>query len=162
MKYLRHLSWLIFSLALISCEELFEDTALNPIYYVECDINGDKYRAETNNNAWLSWVGIVQGEYIINSNISHQNKILNFNSFKSLGEGRIQVGTNVNSYLTDINYFWGDKDYSALKSGGSGYIEVDLLTDDQAEGTFKATLVNVKDGSDLLEITNGKFKVKTR
>lgn len=158
------LTFVLFSLE--SCEELgglLEDSDLNPTYFVECDMNGVQYRAQTNNNAWLSWFATPgQGEFVVNGNVSSQDKIFNFNSFASLGATRVPVGTTVNSYLTDINYFVGDLDYSALKPGGSGYVEFDILNADAAEGTFGAVLVNAKDASDKIEVTNGKFKVKPR
>ncbi|KPM49640.1 hypothetical protein AFM12_03340 [Jiulongibacter sediminis] len=152
--------------SLQSCEDLgdiFEDTDLNPIYFVECKLNGETYRAQTNNNAWLSWSAFPgEGGFDVTSNISSEDKIFNFNSFASLGATKVPVGTVVNSYLTNITYFVGDLDYSALETGGSGYVDFEVLEDDYTEGTFEATLVNRKDLDDKIEVTEGVFKVKTR
>ncbi|WP_341225817.1 hypothetical protein [uncultured Arcticibacterium sp.] len=154
---------LLSSLVFTSCEEIFEDTDLNPIYFIECEMNGETFRAQTNNNASMHWFATpMESELVVNGNISSQDKIFNFNMFPSLGATRVPVGTNVNSYLSNISYFHDDKDYSALESGGDGYVDFEILTATNAEGTFEATLVNREDLSDIIEITNGKFKVKVK
>lgn len=153
---------LLLALVSTSCDEIFEDTDLNPIYFIECEMNGESFRAQTHNNAAMHWFATpMESELTVNANVTSQDKIFNFNMFPSLGASRVQVGTNVNSYLTNISYFHDDKDYSALETGGDGYVDFEILTAANAEGTFEAILVNRDDLSDIIEVTNGRFKVKS-
>jgi hypothetical protein len=145
-----------------SCEELLNDTDLNPIYYVECNIDNDSFRAQTNKNAWLIWFAHIGDEYEVIGQDTPNDMQINLTLFGQLGEATIQAGTEVNTYLTNIVYFHDDKTYSALESGGSGFVTVESLSDSETTGTFQATLVNTKDISDVKKITNGKFYVKTR
>lgn len=153
-KTLLFLSFLLF----ISCE----DTFLNPKYYVECDIDDDSFRAETNMEAYMIWFSHIGDEYEVIGQVTHKDMQINLTLFEQLGENTIAAGTNVNSILTNIVYFHDDNTYSALEPGGSGSVTVTSLSDTETEGTFRATLVNTKDNSDIKVVTNGKYYVKTK
>jgi hypothetical protein len=160
-NFIYPISLVALALLFWSCDDLLEDTDLNPIYFVECEIDGEKFRAQTNNNAWLSWTGIVGGEYtIIGQNVTVDKSIV-ITLFEQLGEGEISTGVNVNSYLTDISYFHDNKTYLANENGG-GTIFIESLTDEEAVGTFEGILGELNGNGDPVVITKGKFKVKTR
>lgn len=162
MKLSIHVIYLMTLSMLIGCGDIFKDTDLDPIYYVECDIDGEPWRAQTNNDAWMGWTGIVSGEYYVTGQTVETDQAINMTLFEQLGESKIVTGTNVNSYLTDIAYFNDNKTYNGVTSGGSGCVTVTRLTDDEVEGTFEGTLVNIRNSSESKEITNGVFYVKTR
>ena len=139
-----------------------EDSFLNPIYYFECEIDGEMFRAETNNDAWLSYFSDEDGAYSIIGERVDIDRSMTLNLFGSLGETKILVGTNVNNYIANIVLFDKDKSYNGTEPGGSGFVDVTVLTSENSEGTFEAVLVNSVDNSDVRKITHGKYKVKTR
>jgi hypothetical protein len=162
MKNTIQLLFILSLFTLGSCEDLLKDTDLNPIYYVECDIDNESFRAQTNNNAWLIWFAHIGDEYEIIGQNTPKDMQINLTLFGQLGETTIHAGTEVNTILTNISYFHDNKSYNALEPGGSGFVNVESLSDTEATGTFQATLVNRKDNTDIKKITNGKFYVKTR
>lgn len=161
---MKHTIYLLFFTALFistSCGDLLKDTDFDPIYYVECDIDGEFFRAQTNNNAWMIWYAHIGDEYeVIGQDVPNDMQVI-LTLFEQLGENEICAGTNVNSYLTDITYYHDNKSYSALRGGG-GCVDVERLTDTEVEGTFEAMVADLKNPSDMKEITNGLFYVKTR
>lgn len=141
--------------------DLFEDTDLNPIYFVECEVDGDKKRAQTKQEAYMTWFAHVGDQYGITGQDVTSGFHVSLTLFKQLGEGRIPIGTKVGSYLTDISLFRSGKTYTAVQHGGSGWVDVEKLTDTEAEGTFEADLIELQGGQETVTIRNGKFKVVT-
>ncbi len=157
MKILSPLSIVLLLFSISSCD-LLEDTDLNPIYFLECEVDGTKFRAQTKNETGLSWFSGPTGDmYTISGQDTPADFNVSLTFFRSLGTGKIATEVNVNSILTSIAYFTDNKTY--VTKGGSGCINLDILTDDAAEGTFEASMENLHNPSDKVEITNGKFKV---
>lgn len=161
MRPVLYLSFAVLMLILSGCD-LFEDTDLNPVYFVECEVDGDKKRAQTKQEAFMTWFAITGDQYAVTGQDQVSNFHISLTLFKQLGEGRIPIGTKVGSYLTDISLFRSGKTYTAVQHGGSGWVDVEKLTDTEAEGTFEADLIELKDGQETVTIRNGKFKVIAR
>lgn len=160
MSLLRFTSLIILTFIFSGCD-LLEDTDLNPIYFVECEVDGDKKRAQTKQEAYLTWFAITGDQYSVTGQDQISNFHISLTLFKVLGEGRIPIGTKVGIYLTDISLFRGGKTYTAVQHGGSGWVDVEKLTDTEAEGTFEADLIELQGGQETVSIRNGKFKVIT-
>ena len=149
------------SCSLTSCIDL-EDTDFNPVYFLECDIDGEFFRAQTNADAWMTWTRSLADQYTVAGQVEQDDMQVSITSFESLGEGEIQTGTNVQSYLTNIAYFHDNKTYVATETGGGGSFRIELLTEEECEGTFEGKLVDIRDATNMVEITNGRFKVKVK
>jgi len=145
----------------LSCS-LLEDTDLNPIYFFECEIDGEFYRAQTNAEAFMTLSSGSPDGYSVTGQDVPNDFHVDLYLFMSLGEGKIPVKTNVNSILTSIALFKDNKSYGAAVEGGSGCVNVDLLTSNSCEGTFEGVVVELHDETEIRHITNGRFKVKSR
>lgn len=159
-----NLAKLVFSLiflSIMSCS-LLEDTDINPVYFFECEIDGEFYRAQTNAEAFMVLSSGSPDGYTVSGQDTPKDFHVDLYLFMSLGEGKIPVNTNVNTILTSIALFMDNKSYSASIDGGSGCVNVELLTSNACEGTFEGVVVELKDKIEKRTITNGRFKVKTR
>jgi hypothetical protein len=145
----------------LSCS-LLEDTDLNPIYFFECEIDGEFYRAQTNAEASMTLASGSPDGYTVTGQDVPNDFHVDLYLFESLGEGKIPVNTNVNSILTSIALFKDNKSYSASIDGGGGYVHVELLTGNSCEGTFEGVVVEVQNKTETRHLTNGRFKVKSR
>lgn len=145
----------------LSCS-LLEDTDLNPVYFFECEIDGEFYRAQTNAEAFMTLNSGSQDGYTVTGQDVPNDFHVDLYLFESLGEGKIAVNTNVNSILTSIALFKYNKSYGASIDGGSGCVNVDVLTSNSCEGTFEGVVVELHDKTEIRHITNGRFKVKSQ
>ena len=142
--------------------DLVEDTDLNPIYFMECEIDGQYYRAQTNDEAFLNNSVNNPDSYIVTGHDIPADFHVDLYLFRSLGEGKIATGIEVNTLLTSIGLFMDGKSYSAVLEGGGGCVTIDFLSDDRCEGTFEGTVVELWEETEKRVITNGSFKVKTK
>lgn len=144
----------------MSCD-LLEDTDLNPIYFFECEIDGEFYRAQTNAEAFMTLNSGSQDGYTVSGQDTPNDFHVDLYLFKSLGEGKVPVNTNVNTILTSIALFKDNKSYSASIDGGGGFVNVDILTSNSCEGTFEGVVVELQNMTEIRHLTNGRFKVKS-
>lgn len=146
---------------LTSCDAL-EDTDLDPVYFVECEIDGEFHRAQTNDEAYMHFSDHNPDSYTVIGKDIPKDFHVSLYLFRQLGEGKIATKTNVNNLLTSIGLFEDGKAYSAIAKGGSGCVVVESLGDETCEGTFEGTVVEIEDEIEKKVITNGVFKVKRK
>ena len=146
---------------LMSCG-ILEDTDVDPIYYLECEIDGNHFRAQTNDEAFMSTSLHNPDTYVVTGQDIAKDFQVNLDLFMQLGEGKILVATNVNNLLTSISLFMGGKSYNAILSGGEGCVVVQSLSETDCEGTFEGIVIERDNENDKKVITNGRFKVKTK
>jgi hypothetical protein len=92
----------------LSCG-LLEDTALDPMCFVECDIDGQGFRAQSNHKAFMRWFPNLQDQYEVTRQDLSSDFHFNLTLFKELGANNICTGTKVHIYLTDISLFMDGK-----------------------------------------------------
>lgn len=149
------------SFGFMSCD-LLEDTDVDPKFFLECEIDGKMYRAQTNDEAFMSTSQHNPDKYVVTGHDIPKDFHVDLDLFRQLGEDKISVGVNINNILTSISLFMDSKTYSANAPGGSGCINVVFLSETQCEGTFSGVLVEILEETETRVITNGSFKVKTK
>lgn len=141
---------------------VLDDTEFNPTYFVECTVDGTAYRAETNQEAYLVFQTQVGSQYEVIGQDQVSDFQINLTLFEELGLGETCVGEEVNGVLTDISLFTEGKTFTAVEHGGSGCVDVTVLTDEEAEGTFEGLVKDLDDATDERLIEDGSFKVRVR
>ena len=158
---MRTVALFTFLIILLGCNAL-EDTDLNPVYFVECEIDGELHRAQTNDEAFMQLSLVNPNSYTVTGQDIPKDFHIDLYLFRDLGEGKIPVNTMAGNLLTSIGLFEGGKSYSASVMGGEGCVNVASLTENSCEGTFEGVVVEIRDEVEKKVITNGVFMVKTK
>lgn len=162
MKYLKFiaLTLLAGSLTLSSCSKDDDNDDNSGGSFFECKIDGQQFRFTDTEAYAVDFSGddyTVYGSDILGSPAT----TIYLNLLESSGEGTFDVGfTGQASGYVVLND--GSDTYTTLFGTNNGTITVTKFDPPNFEGTFSFTANHTDNITDVVEVTDGKFKVEFR